>query len=52
MTSNSLRQEIRWAVEAAQDKQAVDMVENAVPDRASAPPIAEEPSAEIPREER
>ena len=25
MTSNSLRQEIRWAVEAAQDKQAVDI---------------------------
>jgi ribosome-associated protein len=25
VTSNSLRQEIRWAVEAAQDKQAVDI---------------------------
>jgi ribosome-associated protein len=25
LTSNSLRQEIRWAVEAAQDKQAVDI---------------------------
>ena len=25
MTSNSLRPEIRWAVEAAQDKQAVDV---------------------------
>ena len=25
MTSNSLRQEVRWAIEAAQDKQAVDI---------------------------
>jgi GTP-binding protein len=31
---------------------AVEMVENAAPDRASAPPITEDPSAEIPREER
>ena len=31
---------------------AAEMVENAAPDRASVPPITEEPSAEIPREER
>jgi GTPase len=31
---------------------AVEMTENAAPDRASAPPITEDPSAEIPREER